>query len=393
MPNEQRPLKVFLCHASQDKPVIRELAQRLFAEGWIDPWLDEKKLLPGQDWRLKIEDAVETSDIVIICLSSNSVTKEGFVQKELRYAREIALEKPDETIFLIPLRLDDCEAPRGLRFYQWVDYFGDKKNEAYSALIESLKLRHGQKLVLEVQERILKEKLERVHEAAEKLAQANAIDDKETKEKVRTDAEDQVGQREAKEKAKVETSENPRPQETQPKSVDQKPASMNFQEISKELEAQQARSGSHNQMNLWVIGLATLILGTVLLFTFNNRINAPEPTATNTLFPTGITETLISNIPPTPTDAVLPIATALGGGAGKIIFEKSENEKNGIYIVNVDGSELKKLTDGQYNESVESLSPNGEKVLFSSRRDDGLNFYVMDVDGKNKVKLTNTSIL
>jgi predicted Rossmann-fold nucleotide-binding protein len=146
---EKRPLKVFLCHASQDKPVVRELARRLFAEGWIDPWLDEQKLLPGQDWRLKIEEAVETSDIVVICLSSKSVSKEGYIQKELRYAREMALERPDETIFLIPLRLDDCETPRGLRFYQWVDYFGERKDEAYGTLIESLKLRHEQKMKME----------------------------------------------------------------------------------------------------------------------------------------------------------------------------------------------------------------------------------------------------
>ena len=152
MPDTKRPLKVFLCHASQDKPVVRELAQRLFAEGWIDPWLDEKKLLPGQDWRLKIEEAVETSDIVIICLSSNSVSKEGYVQKELRYAREMALEKPDDTIFLIPLRLDNCDTPRGLRFYQWVDYFGEGKQEAYRTLLESLTLRHEQKLRAEGQE-------------------------------------------------------------------------------------------------------------------------------------------------------------------------------------------------------------------------------------------------
>ena len=71
---DKRPLKVFLCHASQDKPVVRELSQRLASEGWIDPWVDEKKLLPGHDWRTKIEEAVETSDIVIICLSSNSVS-------------------------------------------------------------------------------------------------------------------------------------------------------------------------------------------------------------------------------------------------------------------------------------------------------------------------------
>ena len=113
---------------------MRELSGRLASEGWIDPWMDEKKLLPGHDWRTKIEEAVETSDVVIICLSNNSVTKEGFVQKELRYPREIAFEKPDETIFLIPLRLDDCTVPRGLRFYQWGDYFGEKKEENHTML-------------------------------------------------------------------------------------------------------------------------------------------------------------------------------------------------------------------------------------------------------------------
>jgi len=51
-----RKLRVFLCHASQDKPIVRELYQRLNAapqggdKGWIDPWLDEKILLLSQDW-------------------------------------------------------------------------------------------------------------------------------------------------------------------------------------------------------------------------------------------------------------------------------------------------------------------------------------------------------
>jgi len=44
MPTEKRLLKVFLCHASQDKPIVRELYKRLSAKGWIDPWLDEEKL-------------------------------------------------------------------------------------------------------------------------------------------------------------------------------------------------------------------------------------------------------------------------------------------------------------------------------------------------------------
>lgn len=149
MADIHRPLRVFLSYASQDRPLVRELSRQLVGEGWIDTWVDEKSLLPGQDWRVKIEEAVEEADAVIICLSNHSVSKEGYIQKELRYAREIALEKPEEAIFLIPLRLDECEVPRGLRFYQWVDYFGDEKNHNYEALVKSLKLRYEQKLKLE----------------------------------------------------------------------------------------------------------------------------------------------------------------------------------------------------------------------------------------------------
>ncbi|NTV38161.1 MAG: toll/interleukin-1 receptor domain-containing protein [Anaerolineales bacterium] len=96
-----RPLRVFLCHSSHDKPAVRELYDRLLAEGWIDPWLDEKKLLPGQDWDLAIEKAVEESHAVLACLSQNSVTKEGYIQKELRFVLDFALTKPEEEIFVI----------------------------------------------------------------------------------------------------------------------------------------------------------------------------------------------------------------------------------------------------------------------------------------------------
>ena len=87
-------------------------------------------------------------------MSFNSLCdKKRYVQKELRYAREISLEKPEETIFLIPLRLDECEVPRWLRFYQWVDYFRENKSEVYKALIASLKLRYEQKMKVEEAER------------------------------------------------------------------------------------------------------------------------------------------------------------------------------------------------------------------------------------------------
>lgn len=137
----ERKLKVFLCHASQDKPTIHKLYEKLSAEDWIDPWLDAKKLLPGQDWQAEIKNAVETADNVIIFLSNTSINKDGFIQKELRLAKDIALEKTEGSIFLIPLRLDDSEVPRSLQMYQWANYFGEDKEQTYNNLLASLKLR------------------------------------------------------------------------------------------------------------------------------------------------------------------------------------------------------------------------------------------------------------
>ncbi len=140
--NNPRQLRVFLCHASQDKPVVRDLYQRLKSETWIDPWLDEERLLPGQDWNLEIEKAVESSDAVIVCVSNTSVAKEGYVQKELRQVLNIALEKLEGAIFVLPVRLDDCSLPRQLRDKQAINYFPPSQQAAaYDKLKASLKIR------------------------------------------------------------------------------------------------------------------------------------------------------------------------------------------------------------------------------------------------------------
>jgi hypothetical protein len=139
---EPRKLRVFLCHSSNDKPAVRELCQRLKAEGWIDPWLDEEKLYPGQDWDLEIEKAVEAADAVIVFLSNNSVSKEGYIQRELRFVLHIADFKPEGTVFVIPVRLEVCPAPRRLSMWQYVDYFpNDQKEWAYDRLLGGLKVR------------------------------------------------------------------------------------------------------------------------------------------------------------------------------------------------------------------------------------------------------------
>jgi len=132
-----RQLKVFLCHASGDKPTVRDLYHRLRADG-IDPWFYEENLLPGQDWQLEIPKAVRSSDAVIICLSRKAITKAGYVQKEIKYALDVADEQPEGTIFLIPLRLEECDVPERLRRWQWVDLF---RETGYERLLRALRAR------------------------------------------------------------------------------------------------------------------------------------------------------------------------------------------------------------------------------------------------------------
>lgn len=137
----KRLLKVFLCHAFQDKAIVRGFYARLTEDGF-DAWLDEENILPGQDWDFEIEKAIESSDAIIIFLSKHSVNKEGYIQKEIRYIYEIALEKPEGTIFIIPARLDDCQVPRRVHHYHFEDLFpSDRIDNAYKRIRKSLKLK------------------------------------------------------------------------------------------------------------------------------------------------------------------------------------------------------------------------------------------------------------
>jgi hypothetical protein len=130
-------LKVFMCHAAQDKPLVRNLYQRLVAAG-MDPWIDEESLLPGQDWNVEIRAALRRSDAIIVCLSNHSVTKVGYVQKEIKYALDVADEQPEGAIFLIPARIDDCQIPSRLSHLHSPDV---RQEKGYRSLLAALQVR------------------------------------------------------------------------------------------------------------------------------------------------------------------------------------------------------------------------------------------------------------
>ena len=116
------PLRIFLCHASPDKPAVTELYDRLLAAGF-DPWLDRKKIKFGQDWRQAIRLAIENSDLILVCLSNRSLKRDGYLQQEIEDVLNVADRQSAGKIFVIPLRLEDCEVPERIARWHWANYF------------------------------------------------------------------------------------------------------------------------------------------------------------------------------------------------------------------------------------------------------------------------------
>ena len=61
-----------------------------------------------------------------------------------------------------------------------------------------------------------------------------------------------------------------------------------------------------------------------------------------------------------------------------------------IYTANVDGSDLKRLTNYNVYTAEAVLSPDGKKIVFTSLKDGDLEIYTMNVDGSDVRRLTNT---
>lgn len=131
---EKRSLKVFLCHADVDHKPVRALYDRLVNDG-VDAWLDKENILPGQAWDYEIRKAVRESDAILVCLSKQ-FNQAGYRQKEVRLALDVAMEKPEGAIFIIPARLEECETLESLRPWNWVNLF---EADGYDKLLRALK--------------------------------------------------------------------------------------------------------------------------------------------------------------------------------------------------------------------------------------------------------------
>lgn len=132
--------QIFISYALEDGKSVQQLYQRLKDAGY-SPWMDKVDLIGGQLWERAIEKAIKDSDFFIICLSSNSVKKRGFVQREIRVALDLWQEKTPDDVFLIPVKLEPLareEVPEEIAKFQWIDW-----HEDYGWLQLERSLEHG----------------------------------------------------------------------------------------------------------------------------------------------------------------------------------------------------------------------------------------------------------
>ena len=134
----QTKARVFIAYVEEDLPAARKL-YAAFEQRGLRPWLDRKKLLPGQNWPRAIETAIQASNFFVACFSRRSSCKRGSFHSELRFALNCAAQVPLDEIFFIPVRLDNCIVPRNIsRRIHYVDLFPDWEG-GVGTLVEVMK--------------------------------------------------------------------------------------------------------------------------------------------------------------------------------------------------------------------------------------------------------------
>lgn len=103
---------VFISYITEDSDAIDELQGALEAADFI-VWRDKDKLWPGDDWQVKIREAIRSGSFVFLaCFSSNLAKRQKSYQfEELTLAAEEYRQRPPGASWLMTARLDECEIP------------------------------------------------------------------------------------------------------------------------------------------------------------------------------------------------------------------------------------------------------------------------------------------
>jgi hypothetical protein len=116
---------VFISCSEEDYNEAKRLYDDLKKVG-ANPWLNKEDISAGKNKEYEIKKGIKNSRYFIALLSSKSLEKPGSAQSELKYALDKQSQYSESSVFIIPVRLDDCTiSDQGLEEIQYVNLFPD----------------------------------------------------------------------------------------------------------------------------------------------------------------------------------------------------------------------------------------------------------------------------
>jgi hypothetical protein len=109
---------VFLNHSSKDKAVVRPLGERLRADE-LKVWFDEWVLKPGDSIPAKIEEELERSRVLMLCMSVHAFGSYWAQLESQTFRFRDPLNKERR---FIPLRPDDAPIKGSLAQFLYIDW-------------------------------------------------------------------------------------------------------------------------------------------------------------------------------------------------------------------------------------------------------------------------------
>lgn len=120
---------VFLSYCRDNKDKVSQLREDLITAG--EPIWWDQDILGGQDWEFEIRKAMKEAYAVVVCLSEKNADRiTSGIYPEVLNAIAAYREHAPGGIFLIPVRLSECEIPpikidaiRTLDSLRYIDLF------------------------------------------------------------------------------------------------------------------------------------------------------------------------------------------------------------------------------------------------------------------------------
>lgn len=100
-------IRVFINCTEEDQEIANHLYDDLLIHGLI-PWMEDRNIMPGQRINIEIKKAIHSCDYFIPLFSKTTIAKQGDFRKKLKMAWDVKMQMPDDEIFIIPVRIEDC---------------------------------------------------------------------------------------------------------------------------------------------------------------------------------------------------------------------------------------------------------------------------------------------